>query len=347
MNRVSVIVPCYQEEKYIASCLNSLIEGNFDFSETKSEILIFDGMSTDKTKAIIKEFISKFNYIKLYENHDRYAPHALNKGIDNANGEIIVRIDAHCIYPADYISELVKYHNEIDAGNIGGSWDTLPGDDSKKAAAIAMVMTHPLGMGSGTYRTIKGNSPVEVDTVPFGCWRRSLFSEIGNFDTVFLRDQDYEHNVRIKKAGKKIILLPWLRIKYYARENFSKIFRMFFQYGYWRPLLNKKHSQITNLRQLVPPVWVIGLILLLITAPFHIITGIAFLVYISIWLIPVLIISVSQSLKSKKGIIIIPYTMLSFFLIHFSYGIGYISGFFDVHILRKGAKSDIKVKATR
>lgn len=345
--QVTVIIPCYQEEKYIAQCLDSLINGKFDFIQTNSEILILDGMSTDSTANIVKSYSDKYGYIKLLTNEKRYPPFALNKGIKHSKADVIVRLDAHCIYPENYISEFVKYIDKTDAANIGGSWDTLPGQNTAKARAIVSVMTHPLGMGAGTYRTLKGKKPIEVDTVPFGCWKKEVFDEVGLFDTDFLRDQDYEHNVRIRKSGKKIILLPWVRIKYFARENFSKIRRMFFQYGYWRPKLNKKHGQITNLRQLAPPLWVLGLIFTTLAAPFHIITLYIWLIYISLWIMPVLLVSLKQSIISKDGIKIFPYVLFAFFIIHFSYGIGYISGLIDVYIKRKKNISGIKVNATR
>lgn len=332
--KATLIIPCYQEEKFIGKCIDSLLNGDYDLEASNSEILIFDGESTDKTQEIIRAYQKNHPYIKLFINENRYAPFALNKGISLANGEIVIRIDAHCIYPKNYITDLIFYLDQTNAGNIGGCWDTHPGSDTKVAKAIEIVMNHPLGMSGGTYRTLKGKIPIEVDTVPFGCWKKELFNEIGDFDENFIRDQDYEHNVRIRKAGKKIILLPWLRIKYFARDTFVKAWRMFYQYGYWRPLLNKKHKQITNTRQLIPAIWVLGLLINSIIAPFNPIATAIWISYLLLWLTPVSIVSISRSIHNKS-ICLIPYLIWSFFIVHFSYGIGYLKGVFDVFVVQK------------
>lgn len=332
--KVTIIIPCFQEEKYIGKCLDSLLKGDYDLDESESEILVIDGKSTDKTQEIVLEYQKNHPFIKLVINEKRFAPFALNKGISIANGQIIIRIDAHCIYPPNYVCDLVFYQDQTNSGNIGGCWDTFPGSDTKTAKAIQLVMNHPLGMSGGTYRTLKGKSPLEVDTVPFGCWDKEIFNEIGNFDENFLRDQDFEHNVRIRKAGKKIILLPWLRIKYFARDTFIKAWKMFYQYGYWRPLLNKKHNQITNTRQLIPAIWVLGLLFTSLIAPLNSITTVIWISYLLLWLVPVLAVSFYQSVNNKS-ISLIPYLIWSFFIVHFSYGIGYLKGFFDVFLIRK------------
>lgn len=347
MQKVSVIIPCFQEEKFLASCLDSLIMGDFDFVKCDSEIIIVDGMSTDNTISIINLYCKKYSFIKYLINKNKYAPFALNMGIKESKGEIVIRIDAHCQYPSNYITELTTYLVKTGAGNVGGCWNTLPGNDSDKAKAISVVMTSPLGMGAGTYRTVLGNSFIEVDTVPFGCWKKEIFAEVGNFDPNFLRDQDYEHNVRIRASGKKILLLPWVRINYFARENFSKLWSMFFQYGYWRPFLNKKHKKITNFRQLVPALWVLALLLPILFMPFFKVFIFLWLFYILLWLFPVLYIAAKNAFKYSKGISFFIMIIFAFFITHFSYGWGYLNGIYKVFIVKKSLINNQSTKSTR
>ncbi len=328
---VSVIIPCFNEERYINKCLKSLI--NNDYHKDKLEILVIDGMSEDRTRTIIIEFMKKFPFIKLIDNKARYQVKALNMGIKRARGGIIIRCDAHSEYPTNYISELVKFHlNEI-ADNIGAIWDTKPGENTIKAKAIAKAMSNILGVGL-SYRSIRGKKPLFVDTVPFGSWKKDIFRKYGEFDERFLRAQDLEHNIRIKKLGGRILLLPWLKIKYYARENYTEIWKMFYQYGYFKNLVNKKHKVLSSYRQLIPALFVFIYLLLLASSFFSFIAFNLFIFFNFIYLSLIFSMSVVISFK-ERFFSLLPYLILSFTVIHFSYGIGYIKGFIDIFLLAR------------
>jgi len=328
---VSVIIPCRNEEKFIGNCLDSIIAQNYPGD--KIEILVIDGMSEDDTKNILEKYSKKNKFIEIIENTKRITPVAMNIGIKKAKGDIIMRCDAHSEYPKNYISEIVEWHEKNLADNIGGVWDTVPGDNNKKAKAIALAMCHPIGVGF-SYRTEKAKKEKFVDTVPFGSWKKNTLKEVGLFDENFIRAQDLEYNIRIKKMGKKILMLPWLKIKYYARENYKKLFKMFFQYGYWKNLVNRKHKILSSLRQVIPVLFVIVFLILALTSFFSIIILEIFITYNLIYLISLFLVSILIFVK-EKNIILIPPLIWSFIIIHFSYGIGYIKGFMDIFILNK------------
>lgn len=343
MSFISVIIPCFNEEKYISKCLKSLI--NNDYPKGKIEILVIDGMSEDRTRKIIMKFMKKFPFIKLMDNKARFQVIALNMGIKRAKGDIIIRCDVHSEYPTNYISELVKFHLNKVADNVGGIWDTKPGENTIKAKAIAKAMSNILGVGL-SYRSIRGNKPLFVDTVPFGSWKKYVFRKYGEFDKRFLIAEDLEHNIRIKKFGGKIILLPWLKIKYYARENYTKIWKMFYQYGYFKNLVNKKHKVLSSHRQLIPVLFVFIYFLLLISSFFSFIIFKLFIFFNFIYLSLIFSISLIISFKEKL-FSLLPYLILSFTVIHFSYGIGYIKGFIDIFLLTRKQFDKIKTLNTR
>ena len=103
---LSVICPIYNEEKYISQFLDSLLQQ--DYPKNDLEILLVDGMSKDKTRDIVAGYIAKYPFIRLIDNPDKIVPYAMNRGIDAAKGDIIMRLDAHASYQPDYFSVLVN-----------------------------------------------------------------------------------------------------------------------------------------------------------------------------------------------------------------------------------------------
>ena len=188
---LSVICPIYNEEKYIAKCIESILSQ--DYPKDDMEVIFVDGMSTDKTREIVAEYAMMYPFIRLVDNPDRIVPPAMNIGIRMAEGDIIIRLDAHATFPENYFSELTKNLIDLGAENVGGVCRTLPVDDSIKARSIASVLSSSFGMGNSYFR-IGADSVMEVDTVPFGCFRRDLFDRIGYFDEQLIRNQDDEFN---------------------------------------------------------------------------------------------------------------------------------------------------------
>lgn len=320
MNKVSVIIPCRNEQSFIKVVLDNIIEQTYP--REMIEVIVADGMSDDKTREIVEEFCNEFNFIKLIDNPRKIVPFALNAAIKISNGDIIIRMDSHCIYPADYISELVKALHEFNADNVGGVWQNLTSVDTKVAKAIALATASPFGIGNASYR-LGTSHPVEVDTVPFGCYKRNIFEKIGYFDEELTRNQDDELNFRIRKSGGKIILVPHVKIGYYSRPDYSSLFKQYFQYGYWKVYVNKKHTTITTVRQLMPALFVAGLYFGIIAVIFFPFLLKLLAVYFGAYLLSALVFA----LKISKNLQQVITVLIAFFTLHISYGMGYIEGF--------------------
>lgn len=320
---VSVIIPIRNEEKYIASTLKAVF--GQDYPSEKLEIIIADGMSTDNTRKIVDEFIKSNDNlnIQLVDNPEQTVPYGLNRGIKISQGEVIVRMDAHSVYPKNYISRLVKALFSLNADNVGGVVETLPADDSLKCKAIAVALSHPIGVGNSYFR-IGSNKIREADTVPFGCFRRDVFQKIGLFDEDLVRNQDDEFNGRMINAGLKILLIPDIVVKYFARDAYSKLYKMYYQYGLYKPLVVHKLGGIPTIRQLVPFLFVSFLFGGLLLSIFFKFIKILYITLCIIYFISLFVVSVIQSLKHKKFLVF--HLMWSFFILHFSYGIGYMRG---------------------
>ena len=174
VRKVSVICPVFNEERFIEACLVSIIEQDYPLDYL--EVLCVDGRSTDHTVDIIKRYMKDYPFIKLLDNPERIVPYALNRGLEAATGEVIMRLDGHCTYPTNYISELVKYLYLLNADNVGGVWNTQPAKDTPVCQAIAQASSHPFGVG-GSMHKIGSSKIIETDTVPFGCYRREIFEK--------------------------------------------------------------------------------------------------------------------------------------------------------------------------
>lgn len=320
---ISVICPIYNEEKYIGKCIESIMQQ--DYPKENMEVLFVDGMSTDRTREIIAEYLPLCPYIDVLDNPQRIVPPALNVGIKAAKGEVIIRLDAHAVYPQNYFSVLERKLQELGADNVGGICRTLPVNDSVVCKAIAIALSSSFGMGNSYFR-IGASKEMCVDTVPFGCFRREIFDKIGYFDEELVRNQDDEFNGRIVKNGGKIYLIPSLVIDYYARDTIKKVRKMFYQYGLFKPLVNKKLGSPATLRQFFPLCFVCGLIVgTLLSLCFKVIL-LLYLGIIGLYILLALTFSFKET-KNVKQIVILPWV---FFSIHVSYGWGYLNGLWKI-----------------
>ena len=319
---VSIICPIYNEEKYIAQCINSILAQ--DYPQEKLEILFVDGMSSDRTREIVQQYTQQYPHIQLLDNPQRTVPYAMNIGIEASKGDIIIRLDAHAVYPTDYFSKLVAGLQYYQADNVGAQCRTLPMNQSATAIAIAEALGSSFGVGNSMFR-IGITQDMETDTVPFGCFRGEIFNKVGLYDTELIRNQDDELNARIINSGGKIVLMAGLEFDYYARDSYAKLFKMYYQYGLYKPLVNKKLGSPATLRQFIPPLFVIGLVLggiLSISLP---IVGLLYGIVLLLYLIAGMMIGIKQTKKhqSLAMVFAMPFT---FFILHLSYGIGYIHG---------------------
>ena len=299
-----------------------------DFPKENMEILFVDGRSADKTREIISGYTSEYAFIRLLDNPDRTAPYALNIGIREAKGEVIMRIDAHSNYPVNYVSTLVKYLFELNADNAGGMWNVLPANDTAIAISIAVGSSHSFGVGNSTYKTGAKNI-MEVDTVPFGCYRRSVFERIGYFDEELTRNQDNEFNARLKNAGGKIYLIPEVVINYTARDTWRKMYRMYYQYALFSPLVNKKLGKPDSIKRFIPALFFCGLTVGIALSFISKIFLWLLLPVVGIYLLAGIIIGCIKAKEWKKPALAfcLPVT---FFLMHLAYALGYIAGKYKV-----------------
>jgi glycosyltransferase involved in cell wall biosynthesis len=313
-------MPCRNEAAYIGPCLDSVLAT--DYPLDRMEVLVADGRSDDGTREIVERCAAQHPCVRLLDNPARITPAALNTAIRVATGDVIIRMDAHGVYPRDYVPRLVSALEETGADNVGGVVITLPADDTPTARAIALGFSHPLGVGNAYFR-IGVAAPRWVDTVPYGCFRRELFDRIGMFDEEMVRNQDDEFNLRVIGLGGRILLLPDVVSRYYARRSLGAVARMFYQYGYFKPLVARKAARVMT-RQLVPPLFVLSLVAsaalgIWVTAAWEALAGI-------VGAYAALVLTGAAFAIRKHGVRCAAALAAVFSVMHVSYGWGYLRG---------------------
>ena len=297
-------------------------------------------MSEDNTRGIIERYIKKYPYIKLINNSKKIVPTALNIGVKEAKGDIIIRIDVHSSYPCNYVEKIILWIEKSKADNVGGILIVKPGSETVIAKAIASVLSHPFGVGNALFR-IGIKNPQYVDTVPLGAYKRAVFDKIGLFDEDLVRNQDDEFNLRLIKNGGKILLVPDIFSYRYTRDSLDKFWKMYFQYGYFKPLVAKKVGGILTWRQIIPSLFIGSLILASLLSFLSNIFFWIFLFILGLYTTINFSISLIISIK-KKELKLLPSLMASFITLHFSYGFGYLKGIWDFVVFKKHLKKKIK-----
>ena len=329
---VSVLVPCRNERDYIVACLDSIFGTAYPLE--RLEVLVVDGRSDDGTRAIIEGYSVEHpgRPIRLIDNPQRITPIALNTGIRAARGDIVLRMDAHVFYPPEYIPRLVAALEETGADNVGGVLVTRPGAPGTMAQAIAVGLSHSFGVGNSYFR-IGVRAPRWVDTIAFFCCRRPLFDRVGMFDEELARHQDGEFNGRLIKQGGRILLLPDVTSYYYARGTIRQVARMYFQYGYFKPVVARKLGRFMSVRQLIPPAFVLSLLGSALLAPW--VTAAAWVFAGIAGAYAAAVVTFSARAIGRHGLRCALALAVVFPVLHFSYGFGFIRRAIELIPLRR------------
>jgi cellulose synthase/poly-beta-1,6-N-acetylglucosamine synthase-like glycosyltransferase len=314
---VSVIMPVRNEADFIAEALNAVVAQ--DYPRDRTEIIICDGMSTDATRKIVAAFQAEYANILLLDNPQKIAPTALNIAASASRGEIIIRVDGHCVIAPTYISRSVDHlRNNPEVWGVGGPIETIA--LSREAEPIAIAMSSKFGVGGSAFRTIRDKTLL-VDTVAFPAYRREAVDVAGPYDEQLVRNQDDEYNFRIREMGGKILLAADIQSTYYSRGTLSKLWRQYFQYGFYKTRVMQKHPRQMSPRQFVPAAFVLSVCLAVMTTPW---TSLPLILLLGIYVLAVL--SATAIVCAQRGWkhgLLLP---LAFSTLHLSYGSGFILG---------------------
>ncbi len=322
--RVAVIIPCRNEEKYLARCLDSILANDYDLRFL--DIVVVDGMSDDQTREIVAQYAKRFSNIRLLDNPQRNKPAALNLAIEATDSEVVMRIDAHAEYESDYISRLVRGLDEYDADNMGGVRVTSSGEGAWQQA-VGIAISHPFAAGNAVYRTgVKSAEPREVDTVFCGCYRREVFAKIGLFNRGLLRTQDREFNLRLVAHGGKIVLDPAVRCTYYPRTGLQDYARWVYQGAFWVFYADRfTETRMRSSRNWIPPLFVAWNLLAVVIGLFAPAYAAMATAPIALYWLTAAWFSSREAVRNRSPLLL-PFLLLLFSVTHYGYGLGAWAG---------------------
>lgn len=329
---VSVLIPCRNEAKYIVGCLESVVRG--DYPAECTEIWVIDGISEDGTPQLVRDYSRDKPHIRLLSNPGRVTPTALNMGVSASRGAIIARVDAHARVAPDYLRQCVTALHRFSADNVGGPMHTLPSTNTAVGRAIVLSLSQPFGVGNSVFRTHRPEA-CEVDTVFGGCFPKAVFERVGLYNEKLARGQDMEFNLRLRRAGGRIMFVPEIVSHYYARATYRAFARHNFVNGVWA-LLPFSLSEIVPVRprHLVPLGFVLVLLILLLLSYILPAAGVVLAVAVAAYALACLAAAVSAG-WARRDPPAAAYLPLMFATLHFCYGAGSLVGAVQLLLQRR------------
>lgn len=312
---ISVILPIRNEEAFIAHCLTAILEQ--DYPPDRVEILIADGMSTDRTRAIIAA-LPGADRITVLDNPQHIQATGLNAAIQQARGDIIVRVDGHTILAPDYVRQCVETLRSTGADNVGGAMD--PAGLTPMGKAIAAAGKAAFAVPTAFHVS---STPQPTDTVYLGAWPREVFERVGLFNPDVNINEDYELNYRIRQTGGTIYFSPSIKSTYYGRQTLRALWKQYFRYGQTKQRVLRLHPGSVKLRQLVAPLFVAALIggplLGLVFPPLWMAWGVMLTAYVTLMAVFALRAARRAEVPAWRVALVFP-------TIHFAWGLGFWTG---------------------
>jgi succinoglycan biosynthesis protein ExoA len=329
--RVSVIAPMWNEAGHIEDFVADIAAQDYD---GELELLIADGRSADGSVELLRAAAGREGTnVTVLDNPNRWVSAGLNACIRAGTGDLVIRVDCHSRYPADYVRRCVVASDETGADNVGGVF--VPRGRTRTERAVGLAMDSPFG---GIHWTRHGpEERVEVDTVPYGAFRAEVFDRVGYFDESLVRNQDDEFNLRLRLAGGRIVLDPSIRIFYTPRGSFRRLFRQYYEYGLWKPAVMRKHGRVVSARSLAPIAFLVSLVVLSLLAPFSTVALVLFAVEAGIYVLGALVFGALAIRGRRERWSLLPGVLASFLTFHVAYGLGMSVGWLRAALRREPA----------
>ncbi len=329
-----MVIPCRNEVRAIDATVRAIL----DSTHTNLEVLVIDGMSDDGTRAVLERLTQHDPRVRIVDNPHRLTPYAFNLGVLHARGDYVQIVGSRNVLDKNYISILLKrLQQRPDVACMGGDYQHV--FDGPQSRYISLSMESKFGVGSGNYRTMSGDC--YVDTVGIPLYRRGIFTEIGTFDQNLTRNQDDEFNYRVREAGYKIMYVHAAKATYLVRGSIAKAFHQFFQYGYFKVFVNRKHRAVTTIRQVVPAafvaVWAVGFPLSFFVPALRLVLSAVAVTYLLLG-----INFAGHGLSLKERLMVVGHCLV----LHVAYGLGYWQGIYDFLLLNREPRPEFQRQTT-
>jgi succinoglycan biosynthesis protein ExoA len=343
VKQISIIVPMLNEARHVEQFVRDISAQDFGGDV---ELLVADGGSTDDSVARLRRAADEHGVeLKLVDNPSGWVSHGLNGCVRSAAGDLLVRLDCHSRYPSDYLHLCARAAEETGAPVVGGV--IVAEGETVMERSVACAMDSPFG-GIGFYRVFAGDGTLErlagafgllggrrdskgvrfdTDTVTFGAFRPEVFHTVGLFDESLRRNQDDEFNLRVRRSGGRVVLDPAIRVHYTPRGSWRRVFRQYFEYGYWKVPVMLKHHELPGPRSLTPAAFLVSLGILLPASGRFRLARILLTAELGLYLALALFSATSSIRRRHEPLSLLPRVVAVFPAFHAGYGWGMLRGF--------------------
>ncbi|MCC6223270.1 MAG: glycosyltransferase family 2 protein [Thermoleophilia bacterium] len=320
-SRISVVVPMLDEAEHVQTLVEDLAAQDY---AGELEVIVADGGSADGSPDRLRAAARRGGLdVTVIANPRRYVSPGLNACIALASGDLIVRLDCHSRYPSDYLRLCAEASATTRAANVGGVM--IPLGRTPTERAVACAMDSPFG-GVGWTRHARGGGRVETDTVPFGAFLPEALRDSGGYDETLVRNQDEELNLRLRLRGGRVVLDPAIRVHYVPRGSLRALARQYYQYGYWKVIVRRKHRQRLSARSLVPPAFLASLVVLVPLAAIFAVTRLILLAELAAYAGGATAFAAAATRRRGEPWRLLPRVTAAFPTMHFPYAVGLVHG---------------------
>ncbi len=323
---VTFVMPVLNERTYLERAVQTVLTQD---AGGPSELILALGPSTDGTTELAHALADANDRIVLVDNPAADIPIGLNLAIRAGRYPTVVRVDAHSELEPGYTRRALATLSRVRAANVGG---IMRADGhSRFQRAVARAYNSPIGLGGGAYHG--GTHEGEAESAYLGVMRRAVVEEVGLFDESIRRGEDWELNLRIRRAGYRVWFDPALAVTYWPRDSWNRLARQFHATGRWRGELVRRSPGVTPVRFFAPPALVGTIVLALIVGALQatgVITGvwslIASIVYVPLAAYAVLIVAVAIGPGGGPGLRDKAWSAVVIPTMHVSWGLGFLAG---------------------
>jgi GT2 family glycosyltransferase len=322
---ITAVVAAYNEEEHIGRCLQGLLAQ--DGVEGEIEILVVDGMSTDRTADVVRSFPEYGTRIRLLQNPRRLQVYAWNAALREASGEYFAMVLAHADYAPAYFASCLDVMRRTGAAAVGGV--QRPYGDGALGRALAWCMSSRFGMGNARFRYT--NEEEESDTVFSIFTRRATLEALGGYDERIPFDEDSDLNYRLRQKGGKLVVSPRIEVRYHVRHSLKALWKQMYRYGYWRRFTQLKHPGSVPLRVYAPAALVAALTLSAAALAAPLLRPFALAVP-AVYAAFILAAALLSARKTGPSALFVPVALAT---MHFAYGVGWWASMITVRSLER------------
>jgi succinoglycan biosynthesis protein ExoA len=321
IRRISIVIPMLNEAAHVDQLVADLAAQDFT-GEVK--VIVADGCSTDGSPERLREAAAAVGLdLLLLENPQRRVSSGLNLCLEHTDGDLIVRLDCHSRYPPDYLSCCARVSEETGAWNVGGLF--MIDARTPMERAFACVLDTPFG-GHNWTRT--RHQRHDADTVFCGAFRPEAFERAGRYDESIAVTEVEDLNIRIRRAGGRVVYDPSIRVLYVPRDTFRKAFVQYYRYGFWKVAVTVKHRQPLSGRSVVPLAFVVSLGALAATAPRAAVSRRALALELAAYGLCAVGFGVHSVRARGESAALLPRVLALYPTLHLAHGLGSVHGWF-------------------